>query len=148
MAFQFSLQGVLRLRQTVERREEMRLQYANRQVATVRAQIESMDLHLRERALRWHQELNDGTFASELQFELAGESSVRFYRADLSKDLKRLEALRDQQREVFQQARASREIMESIRERQLEIYRQEKSRREQRYLDDLFLMQRKRSSQG
>lgn len=56
--------------------------------------------------------------------------------------LAQLEKLRDQQYEVFRRARLQREILESVRDSQLREYRAQKTRRDQRSLDDLFLMRR------
>jgi flagellar export protein FliJ len=50
--------------------------------------------------------------------------------------------LRDQQREIFQQARRARETLESVRDRQLLMHQKQAARREQRNMDDLFLLRR------
>jgi len=58
----------------------------------------------------------------------------------MQRELVRLQALRDEQQKIFQQARRERETFESLRDRQLREYQREAKRGEQRQQDDLFLM--------
>jgi flagellar export protein FliJ len=87
-------------------------------------------------------ELSSGTSAAELQFALLREASLLLRRREFEQQLTRVQQLRDQQREIFQQARRAREMLESLRDQQLHLYKKDVSRREQRSLDDLFLMRR------
>jgi flagellar biosynthesis chaperone FliJ len=66
----------------------------------------------------------------------------------LEPQLARLEHLRREQREIFQEARRAREMLERVRDRQLRVYQKEVARREQRGLDDLFLLQREYLRRG
>jgi flagellar biosynthesis chaperone FliJ len=86
--------------------------------------------------------LSAGLTGAELQFDLLCNSALASYRKVLEKELAELEKLRDQQYEVFRRARLQREILESVRDGQLRDYRAQKIRREQRAIDDLFLMRR------
>lgn len=83
-----------------------------------------------------------GLTGAELQFDPLCNSALASYRKNLEKELAQLEKLRDQQYEVFRQARLQREILENVRDGQLREYRAQKIRRDQRSLDDLFLMRR------
>jgi flagellar export protein FliJ len=142
MPFRFPLQAVLHFRQSLEHQQELRLRAANQQVARGQHVIEQIDL--RRGALQAEQvrELAVGVTAAELRFGLQCEAELLRHRRELEVQLVRLQQLRDQQREIFRQARRERETLESLREDQLKLYKQEASRREQRDLDDLFLLRR------
>ncbi len=86
--------------------------------------------------------------AAELHFALQCDAELQRYRGELEQQLGGMKRARDQQREIFQQARRMRETMEAIRDGQLRSYRQEALRREQRELDDLFRLRAQTSNHG
>jgi flagellar export protein FliJ len=133
---------VLHLRQSLEHQQELRLRSANQQVARVRHLLEQMDLHRERLLLLQGDELIAGTTAAELRFSLLCDGEILRHRRELEQQLVRLQQLRDQQREIFQQARRARETLESVRDRQLLMYQKQAARREQRNMDDLFLLRR------
>jgi flagellar export protein FliJ len=142
MPFHFPLQAVLHYRQSMEHQQELRLRAANQQVARAQHLIDQMDLQTKERRSIEMEELSSGTSAAELQFGLLREASMLRRRREFEQQLIRAQQLRDQQREIFQQARRAREMLESLRDQQLHLYKKDAARREQRSLDDLFLMRR------
>jgi len=142
MGFTFPLHAVLHLRQSLEHQQELRLRSANQQVARVRHLLEQMDLHRERLLLLQGDELIAGTTAAELRFSLLCDREILRHRRELEQQLVRLQQLRDQQREIFQQARRARETLESVRDRQLLMYQKQAARREQRNMDDLFLLRR------
>ena len=142
MAFAFRLQSILHYRQSLEHQQELRLRAANQQVARVRHLVEQMDAHRQELHSAQNKQMSAGTTAAELQFELLCEVELLRHRRESSQQLVRLEQLRDQQREILHLARQARETLEAVREREFVLYRKEAGRREQRNLDDLFLMRR------
>jgi flagellar export protein FliJ len=148
MAFHFPLQAVLHFRQSLEHQQELRLRAANQQLARVQRLIEQMDLRRRENRSTQTNELSAGVTAAELRFELLCEGELLRHRRELEQQLLRLEQLRQQQRELLQQARWARETLESVRDRQLRVYQKEALRREQRSLDDLFLLRREYLRRG
>jgi flagellar export protein FliJ len=148
MAFHFALAAVLHFRQSVEHQQEMRLRAANQRVARVRHLIEQMEAHRQELRLLQSKELSAGITAAELRFELQCEGELVRHRRELEQQLAGLEKARDQQREIFHQARRARETLESLRDQQLRLYQKELLRREQRNLDDLFLMRREYLRRG
>jgi flagellar biosynthesis chaperone FliJ len=77
-----------------------------------------------------------------LLFGLQSEAALLQYREKLGAELIRLGKLRDQQAEIFRRARRERETMESLRDQQLREYKRDALRREQRKVDDLFLLRR------
>ncbi|MGA2414033.1 MAG: flagellar export protein FliJ [Candidatus Sulfotelmatobacter sp.] len=148
MPFQFPLQDVLHFRQSIEHQQELRLRAANQQVARVQHLIEEADAQRQNLYANRSQELSQGVSAAELQFGLLYEKDLLRQRKELEPQLAQSQQLRDQQREIFRRARQARETLESVRDRQLELYKKDAARREQRSLDDLFLLRREYLRRG
>ena len=148
MAFHFSLQAVLHFRQSIEHQQELRLHAANQMVARVGHLIEQTDEQRQELHSTQARKLSSGMTAVELQFELLCEGELLRRRRELELQLARLQQLREQQREIFQQARRARETLEAVRDEQLRVHEKQARRREQRSLDDLFLLQREHLRRG
>jgi flagellar protein FliJ len=142
MPFRFPLEAVLHFRRSVEHQQELRLRAANQHVMRVRHLLEQIERRLQESANMRSAQLRSGTSAAELQFSLVCEDAMGAQVPELQRELARLRKLRDQQQRVYRQVRREREILESLRQRQLEEYERATARREQRQLDDLFLMRR------
>jgi flagellar export protein FliJ len=140
MAFRFPLEVVFHFRQSIEHQQELRLLAANQQVARVRNLIEQLDERVRQLQETCIHDLAAGITAAELRFALAKEASLLEQRSQIERELSRLQNLRDQQQRVFQQARRERETFESLRDQQQHKYDRDVARREQRQLDDLFLL--------
>lgn len=140
MAFHFSLEAVLHLRKSLEHQQELKLRAANQNVARVRHAIEQMDGRRQELLLVQNKRLTDGTTAAEMRFELQCEAQLLRHRREAEQQLVKLEQAQAQQREVLHQARKAKETLEAVRDRQLSLYQRDALRREQRNLDDLFLM--------
>jgi flagellar export protein FliJ len=148
MAFQFKLESVLHFRQSLEHQQELRLRAANQQVARVRHLIEQMDARRQQLYATQAKNLGSGMSAAELQFELVCETELLRHRGNLEQELVRQQQLREQQRENFQQARRARETLEAVRDEQLRLYQKNAVRKEQRSLDDMFLLRREFLQRG
>jgi flagellar export protein FliJ len=148
MVFHFPLEAVLHLRQSMEHQQELRLRAANQHVARVQNMIEQMDLRRQELYSTQSRELSAGMTAAELRFGLDCRTELLRRRRELEQQLMRLQHLREQQREVFHHARRARETLESLRDQQFREFEKEALRREQRSLDDLFLMRREYLRRG
>jgi flagellar export protein FliJ len=142
MPFHFPLETVLHFRQSMEHQQQLRLLAANQQVARVRHLIEQMDARRQELHSAQARELSSGMTAAELRFALLCDAEILRHRRELEQQHVRLQQLREQQREIFHEARRARETLEAVREQQFRIYQKEGVRREQRSLDDLFLLRR------
>ena len=142
MAFRFPLEVLLRLRQGMERQQELRLQAANHRVAMLRLQIEDVRNEIGNIEARRDPQRESGISAAELQFDLLCRSVLAERQNTLQKQLVEAEAYRRARSEDFKQARLQREVMDVLRRQRLEDYRQEEARQDQRRLDDLFLLRR------
>ena len=142
MPFRFPLAAVLHFRQSLEHQQELRLRAANHQVARVRRALEQLEQRMRESKIQRAGQLSAGTTAAELRFSLLCESAFPQQQQELLRELVRVQSLRDQQQKIFQQARRERQTFESLRDGQLREYQRDARRREQRELDDLFLLRR------
>jgi flagellar export protein FliJ len=142
MPFHFPLQAVLHFREGMQHQQELRLRAANQQVARLRHLVTQLDASMGEsRALQMRQ-LEAGTFAVELRFQLSCQALVQQHKSRLEEELARLEKLRDRQREIYQHARQQFETLQGLRDQQLQMYKKNAARSEQRQLDDLFLLRR------
>jgi len=142
MPFRFPLQTLLRFRQSLERQQELRLQEAHQQVAAIRQQIARVRQSRAELDLEELRELQSGVSAAQLHFHILVRSLLAKRRESLEGELaRREESLRERQQE-FQAARRQREAVAALRDGQLRAYTQTEARREQRRLDDLFLLRR------
>jgi flagellar export protein FliJ len=142
MPFRFPLQVLLHYRQSLEHQQELRLRAANQQVARVRHALEQLDGRIRQTQTVCSQYLAGGTTGAELSFLQTTEGLLHAQRQGLEHELIRFEHARDQQERVFRQARRERETFESLRDEQFHDYERAQARREQRRLDDLFLMRK------
>ncbi len=142
MAFRFPLEVLLRVRQGLERQQELRLQEANHRIAALRRQIEDVVGEVDEIIIRRRPQLASGISAAELQFDVLCRSVLTTRRDVLDKQLIDAEAHRSSCNADFQQARRQREVMDTLRLHQLQDYNQQQARRDQRRLDDMFLLRR------
>jgi len=142
MAFRFPLQALLRVRQSVERQQELRLQEAKQRVAAVERKVDEVERSRAALGQFEREELQIGVSAAQLQFDVLLRSVLMRQRKELETERARREELRDQRRRELQFARQQREAVESLRTQGLRAYREEQNRREQRRLDDLFLLRR------
>jgi len=142
MPFKFSLQTLLHYRESLEHQQELRLRAANQQVARVRHLLDQMEARRQQLHSAQNHELILGTTVAELRFGLLCESELLRHQLALQQQLAVLEKARDQQREIFQQARRAREMLEGVRDQHFRLYKKQHERRQQRALDDLFLLRR------
>ncbi len=142
MAFRFSLEGLLRLRATLEQVEERALLRLWQDTRRLEQEVEQVAaLRLRQRSRRVPSVAGGALTGADLQF--AGFLGIRL---ELEEQKIRQQLLAKQeetrrQLDVFTAARRRREAMQSLRDREFNVYREAEHRREQRGLDELFLLQ-------
>jgi flagellar export protein FliJ len=142
MAFQFPLEAVFHYHKSVEHQQELRLRTANQHLARARHLLEQLDLRRAKLRANQAQHLEHGLTSAELHFGVLSEHALDQSRQQIVTEVARLQSLRDQQFRIFQHARRERESFASLRARQLREYNLDAARREQRNLDDLFLLRR------
>jgi flagellar export protein FliJ len=144
MAFQFSLAVVLRLRESVEKREERALQSIQRDVIRTLQAIEDLSVaiggaqQVREAALR--QAISGGRLQSLLWEEQVAEQGLRL----LLDKLQVLEQAREKQMQVYQAVHRDREMLSDMKKKQKDSYERDRLRDEQKQLDDIFIARRHR----
>jgi flagellar export protein FliJ len=140
MAFRFSLETLLRLRISQERAERMKLKAVISEQSLARTRLQEISEGSAFLYRDFQERLRSGMAGAELQLEIEREANVKSACKDLGARIAEIEQRRVTQLQSFRQARRNRESIENLRLRQLELYRVEQGRREQRDLDDLFLM--------
>lgn len=146
MPFRFSLQAVLRCRESFERRERQRLEAITRELAKAQQQREQAKLDRACALAQMQKKLQQGMQAAEIQFELACDRTRLRRIAAWNEQIGKLGDLRRRQLEIFRKARQQREILENFRARQLAAYQTVQARREQQQVDDRFLITHARQS--
>ena len=126
----------------MEHQQELRLRSANQLVARARHALEQIDDRIGQTHILSSEYLIKGTTGAELLFLETSEAALHRQRQEVQQELERCQHVRDQQERVFRQARRERETFETLRGQQLRGYLLDQARREQRQLDDLFLMRK------
>ena len=146
MAFRFTLEPVLRYRQSVEEAEECRLRELLSRVANCRAQIQRLSS---EKTSLQHAIADTlehlPLCAAELQFRAAELHRLEGVTTRLRSQLDQLLSEVARQSERYQAERQKREILESLRDSQLREFSERQRRREQAKLDELHLLRRGRN---
>ncbi len=145
MAFRFALASVLRVRESIERREERALQAIQLQVAQAKHHGEALRgaiasaREMRDETLR--QSVSGGQLQSLLWEEQAAERELRL----TLEQLRVLEQQRDEQMMIYRAAHCDREMLSEMLQKQKNLYEQEQARDEQKKLDDIFIARRLRA---
>ena len=138
MGFRFPLASVLRLRESVEQREELTLQRAQYELERMRQRIDELTAELVTAGLQRELILLQSTEAYRLQDMQAGIQIAKDTREKLIETLESLKIARDHQVKVYQAARVSRGMLSDLRAEQRNAWELEQARIEQKWLDDVF----------
>lgn len=145
MAFRFPLMAVLRVRESIEQREERALQRIQLEMARVVRQIEELNEAMARAHAAREQALRRTMPGGELQSMLWQVQAAAEVKKALLVTLQGLEELRLQQMKVYQAAHRDHETMINMRNEQRDAYDVEQARGEQKYLDDIFMARRHRA---
>lgn len=140
MPFRFPLQSVLHLHQSLEHQHEMRLHAANQQVLKVLHWIAQLDHSIQDLRQETSREIESGTRSAAMIFAFEIESKLHAQHRELERELSRVTQIRDHERQAFEQASRERHKLEILRDRDAHQYRIQQNRREQRTLDESFLL--------
>jgi len=144
VAFHFTLEALLRYRQSLEDRELQRLQHllASRMALLgEREKLHQASLNLEGETKRAM--MQEPTPAVEIHFAVARLEALDRQQQLIGAQLLQLEDRVAEQRSRYQQQRRHREVLEALRDAQLRDYRLRQRRREQAQLDELYLLRRK-----
>ncbi len=140
MAFRFTLASLLRLWQSRERYERRKLEALAARVGALRAEMRRIELSALEARRAAGTRLGAGVAASELHFAAVCEGSRQEFLAQLGERLNAAESERMAQMSVYQGVERQMKIFENLRRRQFDAFRLEETRREQKRMDEIFLL--------
>lgn len=140
MGFRFTLAAVLRVRESLARREEARLATAHQQLARARAAL----AQCRSDQLAFRQQNAAGLLAggtgAELEFAMACQRGFARREEQLVRRCAELEALRKVRQAAYARARRDLRAIETLRDQQRKAFEAAEARREQQAQDELFLL--------
>ena len=145
MPFQFRLATVLRVRESLEKREERTLQIMQLEIVRVLHRVEALSAAIAYAHEAREQAMQSSIPAGHLHCLLWEEQSAAEQRKHLLDNLQRLELERDLQMKVYQDAHRNREMLTDMLHEQREVYVRESMRNQQKQLDDIFIARRYRS---
>ena len=137
MPFRFPLASVLRVRESIERREEIALKAAQLEVARVRRKIDEVTEEMTRICQEREQALRNTVSANRLQLmqmeiDAAGET-----RQALGEELRLLKHQLDAQMKAYRKARSGRQMLSDLLAQSKSAYEQQQARIEQKNLDDV-----------
>jgi flagellar FliJ protein len=145
MAFRFPLATVLRVRESMERREERALQRIQMEMARVSHEIGELTAQIAKRHEQREQALRQPMPAGELQTMLWDAQAAVERKKGLLAALHALEQERDRQLKVYQAAHRDHETLLNMAAEQRSAYELEQARKQQKFLDEIFMARHHRS---
>ena len=146
MAFRFSLAALLKLRSALERIEESKLLLLRREEQLLRLTLEQMVAARRALKLEVVASLSGsvsscGLTGADIKFSSFLRTQMAWQEQAFEEQLLEKEKETQKQMLAFLNARRQRKVLETLHARELASYSIEERRREQRSLDDMFLLQ-------
>ena len=141
MPFHSHLETLRRLRRSTEHQQELLLLEVNQRIAALEsaiAEIQTAKKNIRNQPIHATEDFIAG---SELHFDESCISALSARHSELRHQLSAEHRDREIRQEAFYQARREREVVETLITHHREAYTREESRRQQRRIDDLFLLQ-------
>jgi flagellar export protein FliJ len=142
MAFKFTLETVLRLRASLERQAQTRLEIAARAVYAARERCDSLEKERIAEEASFHVSLTTGVESPDLYFHISARAGMEVAQLEAAQALSDAQKRWAEQRDRFLLARRDREVIASVRERLHGAYLIDQDRREQQQIDDLFASRR------
>lgn len=145
MGFQFSLAAVLRLKQAVEKQEELALQKILAEIAQVHHQIERLAADVTRARRLLDQAMQQLVSAADIESTTRQIAGAMQHKQELMNSLAELHRRRETQTRKYQAAHNSRKMLSDMETRQRDAYGQERARIDQKFLDDIFVSRSQRS---
>lgn len=145
MAFRFPLETVLRVRESIEKREEAALQKVLAEMARVRRSIEELTEQIHSSYAARQQAMQRPTPAYQLESMLSETHVLAGRRKALVDSLPLLEQQRQDCMRAYQLAHQNRQMLTDMRTRQRDAWEESRARTQQKFLDDIFAARRQRT---
>lgn len=142
MRFRFTLEGLLRVRKSLEKQEEQKLAVAVGEVRRLTTLLENVRGQIRSSDASMEKRLAAGARGADLH--LLCLERVLLERREQTLAPLRASALAEMQKQQanLQTARRERKVLDTLREKQLHHFVLTETRREQQRLDDAYLLRR------
>jgi flagellar export protein FliJ len=148
MGFQFSLQGLLRVRESFERKEEQKLAAAIGELKRLKMMLASVREQLTATDDRLSAILAGGTTGAHLHLLYFERMPLEYREQALTEHVSTALKLVQEQRTCLQEARQKRKVVEDLRQKELTLYLLAEGRKDQQRLDDTFLRKRFQEDTG
>ena len=148
MGFQFSLQGLLRVRESFERKEEQKLAAGIGELKRLKMMLASVREQLTATDDRLSRILAGGTTGAHLHLLCFERMLLEYREQALAEHVSTALKLVQEQRTCLQEARQKRKVVEDLRQKELTLFLLAEGRRDQQKLDDTFLQKRFREDTG
>ena len=145
MAFRFPLASVLRVREGIEKREEVALQRVQLEVARVQRRIDELTEELAAASKAREEALQEAIQASRLQSMQIEIDAIVDARQTLFTTLQTLKRQRDAQMKLYRIAHSGRQMVFDLLTQQKDAYEHEQVRIQQKRLDDIMASRWRRS---
>lgn len=145
MGFKFTLDVVLRLRQSLEEREFRELERVQFEISKTLNVLHSIDAQREQMVQARFGALKQGISATELHGLCASESGLDSYKVEMTEKLNLLRKKRLEQLEIYKRTRMNREVLTELRSQQKDAYNQRTAHAEQKQIDDVFSSRRSRN---
>lgn len=138
--FQESLRRLLRLRQSLERQEEMKLALANARLQAARAGLEQARAASSAQQQATRAALTQRLSGAELHLAAMQEETAAGRELRLAGQVQEMKSAHSEQRTVLLDRTRERKILDLLHDHCQRIERREQLRREQAALDEAFLL--------
>jgi flagellar export protein FliJ len=138
MGFRFSLAAVLRLRESIEKREELLLQTLQMGIAQLRRRIEQLTEEIEESGRRLHRAMQLPLEAWQIQQGISELNRAIEARQNLLLELEVALQKQKEQLNIYRAAIKDRQTLTEMRAEKQSEYDQRQERIQQRFLDDVF----------
>jgi flagellar biosynthesis chaperone FliJ len=142
VSFSRSLQRLLRLRQSLERQEELKMALASARLQAARTEQSQQQAQERARQETLRADLHQGTAGAELQSAGLRQTVEQQRRQRLREQAVAAQSEQMAQRAVLLEARRGRETLATLAARFHEARERERTRREQAAQDEAYLLRR------
>jgi len=145
MAFQFSLNTVLRVRGILEEREERMLQQILLQISQTVENLARTDAEIAGSDSARRADVFKPFIGRNLHASYGEVKELKQSRKDLEEQVRKLEELRARQVIIYEAARRNREMLTDMREEKRSAYDSDMARLDQKVLDDNYIARRGRN---